>query len=193
MFSLGDRGTTLRTGTQDNDEVAGFMAMLLHRIAMPFGRLLWLAVASGLFTLPSTSIAADIESEEVGPYPGTVAWPSSFGMRDLTVRLQRAAEANGLSVVATSGATSRDGSVTPNLVMLITRNEDASEIVKIDSIAGMELPIRVYLLEQADHHVSVIYRTPSSIFALYDNPKLDAIAGKMDEVFAKMVDEALGG
>jgi uncharacterized protein (DUF302 family) len=114
-------------------------------------------------------------------------------MRDLTVRLQRAAEANGLSVVATSGATSRDGSVTPNLVMLITRNEDASEIVKIDSIAGMELPIRVYLLEQADHHVSVIYRTPSSIFALYDNPKLDAIAGKMDEVFAKMVDEALGG
>jgi uncharacterized protein (DUF302 family) len=148
--------------------------------------------AALMVSSPGVSVADEPEAEEVGPYPGTVSWQTDYSVRDLVTRLQRAAEANGLTVVATAGATARDGGAPANQVLLLTRNEDAIKVVQADTLAGMEMPIRIFVLEGAKHHASVIYRTPSSIFALYDNPKLDALAADLDQVFAKLVDDAIG-
>ena len=57
----------------------------------------------------------------------------------------------------------------------------------------MEAPIRFYVTERAGGKASVTYRTPSSILALYGNPKLDTLAAELDQLFAKIVDDAIGG
>jgi len=160
------------------------------RVARRWG--FW-ALLAGSLLLPHPIKAAESEAEDVGPYPGTLLWHTDFGFRELVSRLQRAVTANGLTLVATSGADARAGTIPANLVMLVTRNDIAVQIVEANSLAGLELPIRIYVTEDAGRHASIIYRTPSSIFALYDNPKLDSIAADLDQIFAKTIDDAIGG
>ena len=52
---------------------------------------------------------------------------------------------------------------------------------------------RLYVTAGPDKKAAVTYRTPTSIFALYDNPKLDELAAEMDQVFAKIIDDAISG
>ncbi len=156
-----------------------------------------LAMAAALLLTPRPARAADADNdndaEEVGPYPGTVSWHTDYGFRDLVGRLKRAIGENGLTLVATAGAEAHGGKPPANMVLLVTRADLAEEVVEADSLAGMELPIRLYVIEDEHRKASVIYRTPSSIFALYDNVRLDGLASDLDQVFAKTVDEAIGG
>jgi uncharacterized protein (DUF302 family) len=160
------------------------------RVARSWGIL---ALLAGSLLVPQPVKAAEAEAEDVGPYPGTLSWHTEFGFRELVTRLQRAVTANGLTLVATSSADARAGQIPANLVLLVTRNDLAVQIVEANGLAGSELPIRIYVTEDSGRHASIIYRTPSSIFALYDNPKLDSIAADLDQIFAKTVDDAIGG
>lgn len=171
----------------------------------------WMAgawIAGGLFlaTSPACAVAetppaaqpdaaqptADDDAEQVGPYPGTISQHSGYGFRDLVGRLKRAVAANGLTLVATLAGEAH-GKAPASLVLLVTRADLPATIAEADPLAGMELPIRLYVMEDEHRRASIVYRTPSSIFALYDNPKLDALATDLDSLFAKLVDEAIGG
>jgi uncharacterized protein (DUF302 family) len=57
--------------------------------------------------------------------------------------------------------------------------------------AGIEAPIRIYVTESANGKVTVTYRSPTSIFAPYENAELDALARELDLVFSRIVNEAI--
>jgi uncharacterized protein (DUF302 family) len=152
-------------------------------------------VIAGLLLILSGSIgrAEESEPEFVGPYPGTISWPTDYSFHDLVGRLQKSVAANGMTVLAVASAQHRSVSIPANATLLVFRNDYAARIVEADVIAGMEAPIRLYVTEGANRKASVTYRTPSSILALYDNPKLDELAVELDQVFAKIIDDAIGG
>jgi uncharacterized protein (DUF302 family) len=142
---------------------------------------------------PGLADAREIDAQEVGPYPGTLSWQTDYGFRELIGRLQRAITSNGLDVVAVSEIEPTDHEVPANTVFLVTQRDAAERILRADSLAAMEIPIKIYVTDGPNHHAVVIYRTPTSIFALYDNKELDAIAGELDQVFAKIIDDSVSG
>ena len=75
---------------------------------------------------------------------------------------------------------------------MISSSDYWGRILKANQLAGMEMPIRLYVIDNGNRTAAVIYRAPSSIFALYDSPELDRIAGELDQIFAKIVDDAIG-
>jgi uncharacterized protein (DUF302 family) len=134
--------------------------------------------------------AAEDEPEAVGPYPGTVSLGSSYALGDAVRRVEKAVRANGLTLVQTvnSGGRGQTGAS----VILVSSSDYWGRILKINQLAGMEMPIRIYVTDTGNRTSAVIYRAPSSIFALYDSPELDHIAGDLDQLFAKIVDDAIG-
>ncbi len=154
-----------------------------------------LAVALFIALVPLGPVAAqDSEAEFVGPYPGTVSWQTDYNFHELVGRLQKSIAANGMTLVATTSAIGHGSNVvSDNAVLLVFRNDYALRMVQANALAGMEAPIRLYVTAGADKKAAVTYRTPTSIFALYDSPKLDELAAEMDQVFAKIIDDAISG
>ena len=130
------------------------------------------------------------EPEAVGPYPGTVSLASSYALADAVRRLEKAVRANGLTLVQTVNSGGRGQ--TGVSVILVSSSDYWGRILKLNQLAGMEMPIRIYVTDTGNRTSAVIYRAPSSIFALYDSPELDRIAIDLDQIFAKIVDDAIG-
>jgi uncharacterized protein (DUF302 family) len=136
--------------------------------------------------------AQESEAEFVGPYPGTVSWQTDYPFHELVGRLQKSVAANGMTLVATTTATGHGTNIPDNAVLLVFRNDYAVRMVQANVLSGMEAPIRLYVTATADRKAAITYRTPTSIFALYDNPKLDDLAAELDQIFAKIIDDAIG-
>jgi uncharacterized protein (DUF302 family) len=135
--------------------------------------------------------AEESEAEFVGPYPGTVSWQTDYSFHELVGRLQKSVVANGMTVVATTSAIGHGGAVPDNAVLQVFRNDFAVRMVQANVLSGMEAPIRLYVTAGTDRKAAITYRTPTSIFALYDNPKLDVLAAELDQLFAKIIDDAI--
>jgi uncharacterized protein (DUF302 family) len=146
-----------------------------------------------LFLSGAAGRAEEGEPEFVGPYPGTISWPTDYSFHELVGRLQKSVAANGMTVLAVTTAQHRAVPIPANAILMVFRNDYAARIIEANVLAGMEAPIRLYVTEGPNRKASVTYRTPSSILALYDNPKLDELAAELDQVFAKIVDDAIGG
>jgi uncharacterized protein (DUF302 family) len=154
-------------------------------------RLALALVVLAMATASMTSAHADEdEPEAVGPYPGTVSLASSYSLADAVRRLEKAVRANGLALVQTVNSGGRGQ--TGVSVILVSSSDYWGRILKINQLAGMEMPIRIYVTDTGNRTSAVIYRAPSSIFALYDSPELDRIATDLDQIFAKIVDDAIG-
>ncbi|HEV2678312.1 MAG TPA: DUF302 domain-containing protein [Aliidongia sp.] len=134
--------------------------------------------------------ADEDEPESVGPYPGTVSQQTGYPLGDAVRRLEKAVRSNGLTLVATVNSGGRGA--TGATVILVSSSDYWGRILKANQLAGMEMPIRLYVADNGNKTAAVIYRTPSSIFALYDSPELDRLSGELDQVFAKVVDDAIG-
>jgi uncharacterized protein (DUF302 family) len=140
---------------------------------------------------PNVARAQDSEAEFVGPYPGTVSWQTDYSFHELLGRLQKSVSSNGMTLVATSSAVPRGASIPDNAVLLVSRNDFAVRMVQANVLSGVEAPIRLYVTAGPDKKAAITYRTPTSIFALYDNPKLDELAAELDQIFAKIIDDAI--
>jgi uncharacterized protein (DUF302 family) len=134
--------------------------------------------------------ADEDEPESVGPYPGTISMQTGYPLGDTVRRLEKAVRANGLTLVATVNSGGRGP--TGATVILVSSGDYWGRILRANQLAGMEMPIRLYVVDNGNRTAAVIYRTPSSIFALYDMPELDRVAAELDQVFAKIVDDAIG-
>ncbi|HLZ65958.1 MAG TPA: DUF302 domain-containing protein [Aliidongia sp.] len=139
---------------------------------------------------PTRAYAEEDEPESVGPYPGTVSWSTAYPLGDAVRRLEKAVRSNGLTLVQTVASGGRGP--TSVAVILVSSSDYWSRILKANQLAGMEMPVRFYVTDTGNRTSAVIYRAPSSVFALYDTPELDRIAAEMDQVFAKIVDDAIG-
>ncbi|GGF09395.1 hypothetical protein GCM10011611_13590 [Aliidongia dinghuensis] len=153
-----------------------------------------LALVPLLIVLPlamaAPALADESEPESVGPYPGTISLQTGYPQADTVRRLEKSVRANGLTLVATvnSGGRGQTGAS----VILVSSGDYWGRILRVDQLAGMEMPIRLYVVDNGNRTSAVVYRTPSSIFALYDMPELDRLAGELDQVFAKVIDDAVG-
>jgi uncharacterized protein (DUF302 family) len=58
--------------------------------------------------------------------------------------------------------------------------------------SGIEAPFRFYVTENDDGTASLSYRLPSAVFAPYGSAELDAMAGELDQIWQKIVDDTVG-
>ncbi len=92
---------------------------------------------------------------------------------------------------AQRGAASRGVTIKGNQVLMVFRPDFAVRLLAADPAAGFEAPIRIYLYENADGTATVSYLAPSTVFAPYRNPEVQAIATELDPILAAIVDRAL--
>ncbi len=109
--------------------------------------------------------------------------------------LKKAIAGQGMLLVtqacASCGAKARGIDIPGNLVFGVFRNDYALRMLDADITAGIEAPVRFYLTERPDGTATLSWKTPSSIFAPYDNTTLDMIAAELDELFAAIAADAV--
>jgi uncharacterized protein (DUF302 family) len=129
------------------------------------------------------------------PHPGSSSLASPHGFAETVARIERATANNGMGVVAkasaSAGAAQRGIRIAGNAVVMVFRNDYAVRMLAASVPAGIEAPIRIYVTESANGKVTVTYRSPTSIFAPYENAELDALARELDLVFSRIVNEAI--
>jgi uncharacterized protein (DUF302 family) len=160
----------------------------MTRIKMAFGGACALALAS-LITLPA---AAD----NPRPYPGTMVMKTVHSYKALIGKLDAAVKANKMGLVTRASATVGAKNVLKmdipgNMVVGVYHPRFAVRMLKASVPAGIEAPIRFYITENADKTATLTYRTPSSIFAPYENADLNAMAKELDAIFAKIAARAV--
>ncbi len=129
------------------------------------------------------------------PYQGTKVIKTASAYSALTQRLMKAIRKNRMGVVArasaTIGAKSIGVTIPGNMVIVVFRPDLAVRMLKASVPAGIEAPLRFYVTENDDGSASRTYRPPSSVFAPYDSPNLNRLAGEIDIMFEKIVRDAL--
>lgn len=134
-------------------------------------------------------------AEVVTPYPATVVVETGRPFTEFVKKLEAAIAANKMGVVAracaTCGARSIGATIPGNRVIMIFRPDFAVRMLKASIAAGIEAPLRLYLTERPDGTARLTYRSPSSVFAPYRVADLDAMAGELDKILAKIVADAM--
>lgn len=146
-----------------------------------------------LLALAGFSFAAALAGEAALPL-GTIVTPTRLAFDELFTRLEQAAMANGLLVIAkpsaSRNAAARHIDIPGNGMILAFNSDFAVRVLKASAAAGFEAPMRLYVTENPDRTATVTYRTVSALFAPYRTPDLDAVARDLDRLFAKIVAEA---
>jgi len=111
--------------------------------------------------------------------------------------LAAAIKAAGMNAVtrasASDGAQARGVAIRGDAVFGVFRNDFAVRMLAANVDAGIEAPVRLHLVEEADGTSSIRYRLPSSVFGQYDGDAIKAIGRELDPIFAKIVADATGG
>ena len=119
----------------------------------------------------------------------TVVTSKSFA--DLQNALEAVVKDSGMFIVtracASCGAAKRDINIPSNMVIGVYRNDFAVRMLEASIPAGIEAPIRFYLTENDDGTASLSYRLPSTVFAPYGSPDLDALAEELDAIWRGIV------
>lgn len=127
-----------------------------------------------------------------GQTPPLIKVNSRFNFKITLKNLQAAARRNRLGIVnranAQRGASSLGVKIPGNQVWGLFAARFAVRMLKASVDAGYEAPIRLYIVEAPDGKVTVRYRKPSVVFKPYGNAALDAMAGELDALFARVVD-----
>ena len=93
---------------------------------------------------------------------------------------------------ATNGARNLGITIAGNQVVMVFHPKYAVRMLEASVAAGIEAPLRYYVTENDDGAATLTYRTPSSIFAPYENADLDAMALELDGIFANIAAAAIG-
>ena len=152
---------------------------------------LFAAIMIGLVT-PLAPASAD----NATPYAGTKTIPTKQSFKGLWNQLESAVQSNRMGIVgrasASSGAKSQGFDIPGNAAVMVFRNDFARRMLAASIPAGFEAPLRFYITENADGTATLTYRTPSSVFSLYGNSDLNALAGELDLIFEKIVSDTIG-
>ena len=144
--------------------------------------------------LAGVALLATAQAIRAAP-PGFTSFETPHDFQTLVQRVEAAVKANGLFVVtrasASKGAASRGLTIPGNMVLGVYRSDFAVRMLEASVPAGIEAPIRFYVTENADGSASLAYRTPSAVFAPYEDGG-EALAGELDEIFAAIAATAAG-
>jgi uncharacterized protein (DUF302 family) len=127
------------------------------------------------------------------PHPGTRSLPSEKSFAELVTALNGAIKDNGMIAVskASAGAKRRGIDIAGNMVIGVFRNDFAVRMLAASIEAGIDAPLRFYLTDDGDGTATLIYRTPTAVFAPYGNASLNDIAGELDAIFEAISEQAM--
>ena len=94
---------------------------------------------------------------------------------------------------AQRAAAGRGVTIKGNQVLMVFRNDFAVRLTAADPTAGFEAPIRIYVYENADGTATVSYIPPSTVFAPYRHPEVQAVARELDPIFKAIVERGVTG
>ncbi len=141
---------------------------------------------------------AQVHAGSVAPRDGWVVHDTDQTYKGLIDSLKKAVKANGMFVVTQAGPTgaarNRGIEIPGNRVIGVYNNKFAVRAIRLSVAAMIEAPIRFYVTEDTDGSATLSYKTPSHVFAPYlseGGTELQAIATELDEIFAKIADEAI--
>ena len=139
--------------------------------------------------------AATARADQGYPYPGMMVMATSKSFADLSQDLEAAVAANRMGLVtqasASAGAARRDVEIPGNAIFGVYRNDFAVRMLAASIPAGIEAPLRFYVTENDDGTATLTYRQPSAVFAPYGSADLDAMAGELDVIFARIAADAV--
>ncbi len=129
--------------------------------------------------------------------PGWKVMKTQHSYQVLIKRLDQAVKDNRMGLVtrasATLGAKKVLGKTIPgNMVVGVYRPDFAVRMLEASIPAGIEAPVRFYITENGDGTASLSYKTPSAVFAPYQEggEKLTAMAAELDDIFSKIAQQA---
>ena len=129
--------------------------------------------------------------------PGWKVAKTPHGYKALIERLDQAVKDNKMGLVtrasATVGAKKVLSKTIPgNMVIGVYRPDFAVRMLEASVPAGIEAPIRLYITENDDGTATLSYKTPSAVFAPYEDggAKLRDLAAELDEIFARIARQA---
>ncbi len=129
--------------------------------------------------------------------PGWKVIKTQHAYPDLIKRLDGAVKANKMGLVSRASATLGakkvlDKDIPGNMVVGVYHPRFAVRMLEASIPAGIEAPIRFYITENADKTATLSYKTPSAVFAPYEDggDKLKQMAVELDGIFAKIAAEA---
>ena len=129
------------------------------------------------------------------PYDGIVVTSSAKDFKTLFDDLNMAIRKHRMGVVgralASMGAARRGIEIPGNGVYGVFRNDFAVRMLRASIPAGVEAPLRIYVTENAGGTALLTYCRPGAVFKPYGNAELDAMAGELDIIFAKIVRDAV--
>lgn len=169
---------------------------IYHRIRAVF---LPLALAAALAMTGSL----DLHAQTVSPAPltardGWLVARTALGFAKLSEKLDAAIEAHKMLAVteasASEGAKMQGVKIPGNRIVGVFRNDFARRMLAASIAAGIEAPIRFYLVENPDGGATLAYRPPSRVFAPYFNEsggELKQLAAELDVIFAAIAKDAL--
>jgi len=162
-------------------------------------RALLVPLVSLLLLLPLAAAPSAAQAELMEQL-GWKVTKTGHGYADLVARLEQAIADNKMGLVARASATvgakqmlKKD--IPGNTVIGVYRPDFAVRMLDASVAAGIEAPIRFYVTENADGSATLSYKTPSHVFAPYEDggQALKDLAAELDGIFAKIAAAAVGG
>lgn len=154
-------------------------------------RLLLTGLLFALLALPAG--AAGLEQRA-----GWNVIPTKLTFAALSEKFDAAVKANKMGIVTTAsasdGAKAQGFTIPGNRVVGVYRNDFARRMLAASLQAGIEAPIRFYIVENSDNTASLAYKTPSLVFEPYmpgAGADLKSVASELDVIFAKIADDAV--
>jgi uncharacterized protein (DUF302 family) len=142
------------------------------------------ALVVALSPVPSTAQTARV----------TVTAPAPFAK--VTEALEHAIAEEKMALVchanAQRGAAARGVVIRGNQVLMVFRNDLAVRLLAADPAAGLEAPLRIYAYENPDGTTTVSFVPPTTVFAPYRHPEVQAVARELDPIVKAIVDRAVG-
>ena len=142
-------------------------------------------------------LSAAMSASALAAPQGTRTLGTPHDFTTLVQRVEAAVKAHKMFVVtrasASKGAAGRGITIPGNMVLGVYRNDFAVRMLEASVPAGIEAPIRFYVTENPDGTASLGYRTPSAVFAPYEDggAALAALAGELDAIFAAIAADAV--
>lgn len=122
---------------------------------------------------------------------------SPHSVNDTMDRLVAAVEKAGATVFAridhAAGAASIDADLKPNQILVFGNPKIGTPVMQADPMAGLDLPIRVVVFEDAAGNTAVAYHDPQQFAASYSVPSDLKSLGIMAGALGKLTDAAVQG
>lgn len=149
---------------------------------------------SAAIALLMISIAS---AKSVAPRDGWLVIDTRQSFAALNERLEAAVKAEEMAVVSSAsasvGAKAAGFTIAGNRVIGVFRNDFARRMLSASLSAGIEAPIRLYVIENSDGTATLAYKKPSFVFEPYlseGKEPLRALGNELDNIFAKIAERA---